>query len=392
MQSRSFILFVLAGVMLASVRTRAQDTHRDQIAAANWRALEDLRAQVSAEPIANGVTVADLLNKTRSTRTLMKTLARAQQIGGPRWLDADTCQVRLEIGGPVIARALYDIAAHDNRTPVEPIVVQKLLVTWNERTFSATGTSTGAAAVETAMADKARRQAVCDARRDAVAQVLQTVRPVPLGAGHTVADALADPKVKEPVEKWLNERPVTQIEFREEHQARVTLAVAGDELFDTFHAAAAKQPNATGAMDDAAWARVRDDFVSRVGPAAGRAMAEATTAPSAIPIALPSAPPDWIDRQLDAEGSSPAKSTRLKAARAAESEATDKLRAQIEPLAIAPGLTLGEAIKRDKQIALAVDRALIRARTTKVDYRSDGGARVVVTLDLKDLWQEIQSP
>jgi len=130
-------------VLAAFSRAQGQDAaaHRDQIAAANSRALDNLRQQVSAESIGQGVTVADLLYKTYSNKTLMKTLARAQQIGGPRWLDADTCQVRLEIGGPVVARALYDIAAHDNRTPVEPVVVQKLLVTWGDRTFSATGTS-----------------------------------------------------------------------------------------------------------------------------------------------------------------------------------------------------------------------------------------------------------
>jgi hypothetical protein len=188
---------------------------------------------------------------------------------------------------------------------------------------------------------------------------------------------------------------VTQVEFRDQQQARVTLAVSGDELYDTFHAAAATQPSATGAMNPAAWDRVHDEFVTRVGPAAGKAMAKdgVNNATEPAQIALPTSPPSWVDRQIDAQGQSPPKGSRLKAARAAESEAADKLRAQVEPLVLAPpGLTLGDAIKRDKQIALAVDRALIRARTTQVDYRSDGGARVTVTLDLKDLWQEIQTP
>ena len=71
---------------------------RDQIAAATGRALESLRAQITAETIGNGLTVQDLLDKTRTTKKFMQTLRRAQQIGGPRWLDPQTCQVRLEIG------------------------------------------------------------------------------------------------------------------------------------------------------------------------------------------------------------------------------------------------------------------------------------------------------
>jgi hypothetical protein len=380
---------------------RAQDAsardQREQMAAATSRALESLRAQVAAEPIGPGLTVQDLLDKTRSTKTLMQTLRRAQQIGGPRWLDPQTCQVRLEIGGPMVANALYNIAAHDNRTPIAPDALQARLLSWNKRTFSATGTSTGAAAVEQALADKVHRQAVCDARRDAVNQVLQSIRPIPLNKGKTVADALALPGVRDEIEKWLNDRPVTQVEFRDvQQQARVTLAVAGDELFDTFRAAVAKQADALGPMDEPSWSRVRDEFIARVGPAAGRAMAMQNPPANAAappPVAIPSAAPDWVDRQLEASGvGGGGAGSRLKAARAAEADAADKLRAMIEPLVLSPGLTLRDAAQQDKQIALAIDRALIRGtRTTRVDYPPDGGAKVVVTLDLRDLWQEIAS-
>src|SRR5438552_365432 len=115
-------MWLLAAALLApGPLARAQDVardQRDQIAAATGRALEALRAQVAAAPIGPNLTVQDLLDKTNGTRRLMQTLRRAQQIGGPRWLDSQTCQVRLEIAGPVVAKALYNIAAHDNRTPI----------------------------------------------------------------------------------------------------------------------------------------------------------------------------------------------------------------------------------------------------------------------------------
>src|SRR5438046_8752958 len=98
------LLFSLALGGLARAQDASRD-QRDQIAAATGRALEALRAQVSAEPIGPGLTVQDLLDKTHGTKKLMQTLRRAQQIGGPRWLDAQTWQVRLEIGGPSVAKA-----------------------------------------------------------------------------------------------------------------------------------------------------------------------------------------------------------------------------------------------------------------------------------------------
>ena len=48
---------------------------------------------------------------------------------------------------------------------------------------------------------------------------------------------------------------------------------------DEFRAAAMKQAAALGPMDDATWNRVHDEFVSRVGPAAGRALAKGNAAP-----------------------------------------------------------------------------------------------------------------
>src|SRR5436309_9677177 len=101
-----FMWVMLVALLASSVVARAQDASRDardQIAAATGRALEALRGQVSAESLGPNLTVQDLLDKTNGSKKLMQTLRRAQQIGGPRWLDAQTCQVRLEIGGPMVA-------------------------------------------------------------------------------------------------------------------------------------------------------------------------------------------------------------------------------------------------------------------------------------------------
>src|SRR5688572_25122037 len=98
------VLFVLATSL------HAQDARREQIAAANSRALESLRREVSRTSIGGGLTVKDLLDRTNGHDTLMKTLARAQQIGGPRRLDEHTYQVRLDISGARVRAALLQIA------------------------------------------------------------------------------------------------------------------------------------------------------------------------------------------------------------------------------------------------------------------------------------------
>src|SRR5439155_655502 len=176
------------------------------------------------------------------------------------------------------------------------------------RALDALRAQIAAESIGTGLTDAVHRQAVCDARQDAVRQVLQNVRPIPLAKGKTVADALANPAVRDEVEKWLNARPVTQIEFRDEaqQQARVTLAVSGDEFFDAFRAAAQKQASALPPMDESAWGRVRDEFIARVGPAAGRAMAKPDANPQAAPLVkpvlLPQAPPEWVNRQVEAQG------------------------------------------------------------------------------------------
>ena len=81
---------------------------------------------------------------------------------------------------------------------------------------------------------------------------------------------------------------------------------------------------------------------------------------------------------------------RLKTARAAETAARDRLRGRVEELQLSRQLTLGEAARRDPRVRGAIDRAVGRARPRKVNYLSDGSAEVTFTLDLRDVWYEIE--
>jgi hypothetical protein len=417
----AFILILL----LLSGPLHAQESRRDQIAAASSNALESLRAQVAQSSIGENLTVADLLKRTHGSETLMKTLARAQQIGGPRRLDEQSYQVRLEISGQRVRAALLQIAGSNPKTtPIDATLLSARLADWDRRTFSATGSSAGGASVDqarpidadgawAAVSDEARCAAIHDAKQNAVARVLESIRPIPLAPGRTVGDVLAVPSVHQSLRKWLVARPVTQIEFRDDLQVRVTLIALGDELFDAFRAAATAQKDVPLPTEAVAWSGIRGVFESRAGaaegratavpgdaPRAGRAQRAASAATGAVPPAatnaavpafqLPRTPPEWMGRQIEADGSGTVKGNPLKSARAAEADASAGLRAQLDALALTPELTLGHAARREPRLAAALTRGLARARTARTDYLPDGGARVHVVLDLGDVWQEIE--
>ncbi len=270
-----------------------------------------------------------------------------------------------------------------------------------DKIFCAVGTSTGSQELVGArflgqadgwavVSDDARRQAILAARRDAVSRILESVHAVPLTAESTVGDAMNVPSIHASVEQWLASRPVTRLEYLPDLQVKLTLSVPSDDLFDTFESAAKMQKKVLLPKTDDQWEIVRSHFICKLHHASGRATATASVQPLAA-LTIPDTAPDWVQRQIDADGASKPKSSRLKAARAAESSAIGHLRSQIEALSLTNGLTIAEAERRDPRIAQAVNRAINNARTYKVDYQADGSARVKVNLDLRDLWDELQS-
>ena len=256
-------------------------------------------------------------------------------------------------------------------------------------------------------ADTPRGKGVCDARDNAVAQTINAIKPVKLTGDKTVADALAQPGVGEEVERWLTARPITQIEYPDPSEARVALAVEPDELFNNFRvaagAAAVKNQPVPLPRNENEWNKVREEFHNRVTPAVTRGVSKTGGvggggggAVAVMPVkhaavAVPGAAPDWVERQLDAEGKGTAKGSQLKAARAAEADAVNKLRAKLDPLPLTNGLTISQAVAKDPTLENALDRALVKARRTNVDYENLDTATVRVQLDLRDVWREIES-
>jgi len=387
-----------SGTTVLRAAAVVDDVKRDQVAAANAQALTELRRSIYAESIGDGYTVRDLIEKTGTKKRFAESITRAQQIGGPRWQDG-TCEVKLELPGAFVYKTLIGIAIQSRlESPVPPDVLQGRLQSWNNRKFASTGASLGPGAVA---ADTPHGKGVCDARDNAVAQTIATIKPIHLTGDKTVADALAQPGVGDEVERWLTARPITQIEFADTNEARVALAVPPDELFSTFRiaagAAVVKNQPVPLPRDENEWNKVKDEFQNRVTPAVTRGVAKGGAggnggvAVQHAAVAVPGAAPDWVERQFEAEGKGTAKGSQLKAARAAEADAANKLRAKLDPLPLNNGLTIAQAVAADKTLENALDRALVRAHTTNVEYQGADSATATVQLDLREVWREIES-
>jgi hypothetical protein len=406
------MLVVATGAAVAQAQQADAKTRQEQVAAATSNAVASLRDQIAQQSMARNLTVGEFLNRTEGNDALNKTLQRAEQIGGPRWVDDQTCQVRLEITGQRVADALAQIAAvNPKTTPLPADVVAVRMKDLRGRRFGAIGSSTGGATVEdvrppqrdevwAGVSDDARKQALSTAKRNAITRVLDSIRPIRLAGDDTVGTALALPAVERDVTRWLSNRPVTRVEFGDDRQVDLTLSAEPTELFDVFKASAQNEKSLALPLDDKDWQRVRREFEKRMAPPTGHGVAPSnallttnTTTAMAAPrgqfLQMPSRAPEWATRRVDVEGTSADVGSRLKTARAAEKAARQRLRAQLDGLTFDGNQTLGNAASQDERIVKALQHAVHAARVTNTDYRVDGSVAVRVSADAEDLWNEL---
>lgn len=402
-----------------------EDPRSAQVDAATEDAVQKLRADISDERIRPDLTVGDFLQRTGGLFQLIDILHRADQMGGPRWLDSQTCQVKLAMPGSRVAAVLTQIARDSgSKSPIPADALAAKLRDWNSRTFIATGSSISAGGVEglrpsdsnsawRQVEEDARRRAVAAAKENAVEHTIDSLRPIPLPNGQILGDALADKAVADRLAKWLQTRPVTEVQFRQDLFAELTLGVYPNELGDALREAMRGTPEEKALSDEAVMSQLRREFAQRVVPPVGRAhvavpKTSVTTTTTmmtgnAIPvrsaasgISIPLRPPQWVrmGQPLTGDGTAPAGGSRLRTARSAESMAMDKLRERINALPMqdsGTGPTVGEAASGNPAVGRAIDSALrTHAHVYKIDYLADGGATVKVSLDPRDLWDAMR--
>src|SRR4051812_25028594 len=138
------ILLLLA---LAPI-TWAQDPSVVQVDAARSDALDALRREILAMQILPDATVQHLVERAGGEGVISRILTTAQQVGGPRWIEDQTCQVTISVDGEQLARALVDLAQSKPKAlSVPPATLRDRLKRWKGRTFQSVGTSIGWAGV-----------------------------------------------------------------------------------------------------------------------------------------------------------------------------------------------------------------------------------------------------
>jgi hypothetical protein len=392
---------------LVSAAAAADDPRQADISAATESAANSLVDQINSQPLGRNLTVKDFIDRTGGGEELHADLVRLEPVGGPRWLDEKTCQVRLEVTGTEIVADLANIAVkHAGQTPIAAADIPQAATAIAWRWFSATGTSTSASVAPPPPPDspwagvgpESRQRAIGQAIDDAAHRVLASVAPIELSLGHPIGEALNIPTVNQSVTDWLTSRPITGVDYRQrapgELEVQVTLSVMPGDLFDTLRTAvtAAGVPHPA---DAAGWQTVRDEIVARMDLPVGHAAPPPAGGPGPAGVAgviLPAQPPDWTGTMADAAGLGGPAANSLRAARAAEADAMGHIRQQVASLALAPNQTLGQAMESDARLARAVDRAILRGtRLYTTEYRPDGTVEVRVSLDLRFLWSAITS-
>ncbi|MCC6239949.1 MAG: hypothetical protein IT448_06605 [Phycisphaerales bacterium] len=381
------------------------DTRLVQIRAASADAMASLQQQIGTMVLADGVTIGSLVQKTSTQTQLAQLLEQARQIGGPRWLDAHTVQIRLELSGAAISAFVEStIQANPTTAPVTLVQVQPALQALVKRQLSTSGTSASASTIEdirpaatdgvwSKIDPQYRRQAIALAHQHAVQQVIDSVRVVALPDGTTLGSLIDNPQlsVGADLHRYLMSRPVTAVNFRDDQQVEVTISAPAEQVFQALRRIVETTTPPT-VLTDSAWAQMLTEFQQSPQSSCGLGQLPQSVAllPRLAPVTLPVEPPLWAGEMIDAVGAAEAADTRLKTRRAAEQDALVKLRQQVMELPLTPELKLGDAALNDPQIAAAVDRALSRARAYKSDYFSDGRVVVRSSLELRDVWDQLQ--
>lgn len=392
--SMAWLVCLLGAAPAVAHAGGSDDLRRAQINAARAGALAAVQKDVLSAPVARDLTVGQLADAAGGRDQLLARLHDVEQVGGTRWLDDKTCEVRLDIQGDQVAAALLP-AADAKGVGAPPRVVKAGLDQLRRRTFSGSGMSTLAAENLRPAAgqlgwrtvtDEQVKQAVEAARRDAADRLLESVATITYADGKTLGDAMKNPAVHDALHHWALDRPITLADFRDNREVRLTIYAPPEDFVHVMHEALGGHPEL--ALADSEIDKLTVQVARRVQPTVGQAMASGGSGD--VAMALPRELPTWTGEQFDARGSAPfGRDDRLRAAARAEAAALTNLRKQVDALPLSDDLKLGAAARRDPLIDRAVDRGVRCARVYKVRYETSA-VEVVMSLNLQDLWRELE--
>jgi hypothetical protein len=379
---------------------------RAQVATATTNAVDAIDHEIGSQPLGSGGTLKDFLQRINSDAALRELLSQSQPVGGPRWLDDQTCQVRIEVEGDKIADWLIAQAkSHPQNSPIDPAALDTMLSDLRTHRFEATSTSAASETVNTlAPASSAsswqnisadqRRQVLLAARQNAAEHALEILGPIEVAEGRTVAEAMTSkPALREQLLGYLRTAPITSVDFQDDLQVHVQLGPSRQELAQTIYTGAIGKTSADLDADDFRGIQaLHERITQRLGEVAGSASASSleNTAAGTVPASLiPADPPAWVDHQIDVSGRGFVPGSQLRSAHAAEHDAILNLRTRLGALHLDDSHTVLDAAARDPHVADAINQTLEQARPYKSEFNSDGSVTIHEILDLHDFWQAL---
>jgi hypothetical protein len=132
--ARSHVIAVVLGTGLwACMAAQAEPTTRDTTEQAIQDARQKLKQEIMATEIETGQTVGALLREKGKEQELDRQLAEINPVGGARWLDERSCQVRIEVPGDQVAEIVARASA------LRPGEKQVVIRTMSRMTFVSVG-------------------------------------------------------------------------------------------------------------------------------------------------------------------------------------------------------------------------------------------------------------
>jgi hypothetical protein len=392
----------MAGSALAATDAARQA----QVTAATANAVDALDQEISNQPWGSQHTLRDFLQQNHGDPALRDWLKGLAPLGGPRWLDDQTCQVRLEADGDKIADELVSIARqHPGATDAGSL--DQAFADLRQRRFEATSTSAAADTVNNLspttpgttwdkMNAGQRRQVLINARQSAANRVLLALSPLEISDGQSVGQALQnDPNLRTELFNYLQTAPVTSVDFQNNLQVQIELRPSHEELAQIIYAAVNHKKAADFSSEDF---RKLSDFRARIAlhinSVTGSASAaeeynSAAPLPASAVVVIPQQPPAWVDDQMDVIGHGFVPGSQLKSIHAAEHDARINLRTRLQALHLDDSHTIMDAATHDPHVSDAINQALEQARPYKSDFNADGSVTTHEILDLHDFWQAL---
>lgn len=394
-------MFAIAVALGVSAPLRAIPPGQAQVVAARANAVEKLLADVLDERISVDLTIQQFVEQTNGMSALNHAVLEADPVGGPRWVDDQTCLVKLSLPREKVVTVLTDLANLRSNAPVPAAAISKQLKYWQGQTFVATGISLSVERAQQlrppaglsgwqSVSDEQRKTAVAQAAQNAASKTLESLRRIELHPGMSLKSVLENQDVQQKLFSMLSDQPVTSVQFRDDLSVEATFRPQTDILMaaitDAIGAASAELVKNPQAMDQLR-AAIENQFGQVIGIARAGERTDPTVARGAV---IPTRPPEWVKQMLESTGTAAGGESRLKAARLAEDAALDQLQKQIESLPLTNDLTVGAYAGQNADAGHMIQDLMRRARVSKISYLPDGSASVRVVFDPRDLWDALR--